>query len=67
MSAMTIVKGVLSVVLVLIGLVWIGQGLNLIKGSFMTAQPLYAVLGLIVAAIGVWLARTALRESSQAR
>ncbi len=66
MPAMTTVKGILGVVLVLIGLVWIGQGLNLIKGSFMTAQPLYAVLGLVVAAIGLWLARTALREGGRA-
>ncbi len=46
----------LSAVLGLIGLVWLGQGLGLIPGSFMTDQPLWAWLGglAIVIAILVW-------------
>ncbi len=49
------IRGIVGVVLVLIGLVWIGQGVNLLPGSFMSGQPIYAVLGLVVAALGVWL------------
>jgi hypothetical protein len=41
----------------LVGLVWLGQGLNLIKGSFMTGQSQWATLGVvlvIVAARLIW-------------
>jgi hypothetical protein len=52
---MRVIKGVVGVVLVLAGLVWIGQGLNMIKGSFMTGDPWYALLGLVVGLVGLWL------------
>jgi hypothetical protein len=38
--------------LTLVGLVWILQGVNLLPGSFMSGQSLYAVLGLVLAVIG---------------
>lgn len=47
-----IVVGVLAVV---IGGVWIGQGLNLIPGSFMTGDKKWFVIGTIVAVIGIIL------------
>lgn len=47
---------VLGVVLVLIGLVWLLQGLGYIHGSGMTGNTLWAVVGPIVAVIGVVLA-----------
>jgi hypothetical protein len=53
------VKRILGVLLVLIGLVWIGQGLGFLPGSMMTGHPIYAGLGLIVGAVGVWLLVTA--------
>jgi hypothetical protein len=37
---------VLAVVLLLIGLVWMGQGLGYVKGSFMTGQMLWFWIGL---------------------
>lgn len=49
------IRGIVGVVLVLVGLAWIGQGANMIPGSFMSGQPIYAVLGLIVAGLGAWL------------
>ncbi len=49
------IRGIVGIVLVLIGVIWIGQGVNLLPGSFMSGQPIYAVLGLVVAALGVWL------------
>jgi hypothetical protein len=54
---------VLGVVLVLVGLIWVGQGLNVFLGSTMSGQPIYAALGLIVASIGVWLVTRALRSA----
>jgi hypothetical protein len=48
---------VLLVVAVLMGLVWIGQGVGLIRGSFMSGDPTWAVMGAIVsgsAALALW-------------
>ena len=44
-----------GVVLVLIGGVWILQGINVLPGSFMTGQTKWAVYGAITALIGVAL------------
>jgi hypothetical protein len=55
----------ISVVMVLIGLVWIGQGTGMIGGGAMSGQSIWAVVGvvLIVAGAGVaWTARRAARE-----
>jgi len=52
---MKIVMNILGVLLILVGLVWILQGFNLLLGSFMSGQLLYAVLGLVLAAMGVIL------------
>jgi hypothetical protein len=41
---------VLAVVLALVGLVWLGQGLGFIGGSFMTGSPFWAVVGVILLA-----------------
>jgi len=46
---------VLSVLLVLVGLVWFFQGINVLLGSFMSGRPEYSVLGVIVAAAGIAL------------
>lgn len=42
--------------MVLVGLVWILQGLNVLPGSFMTGHIQWAVFGLILAIPGVALA-----------
>jgi hypothetical protein len=44
-----------GVVLVLLGLIRIGQGLDLIQGSGMSGHARYAVLGLAAALAGLWL------------
>lgn len=43
----------LGAILVLVGLVWVGQGMGLIPGSFMTGDTKWLVIGLIVAVVGV--------------
>jgi hypothetical protein len=48
-------KAVVGVVCVLMGAVWIGQGTNVIPGSFMTGQLMWAVIGLVLLVVGVWL------------
>jgi hypothetical protein len=61
------VRAIGGVVLTLIGLVWILQGLNVIGGSGMSGHGQYAVLGIIVALIGIWLLQGAIwiRQRSQ--
>jgi hypothetical protein len=62
---MTIGMRVLLVLALLLGLVWMGQGVGLIRGSFMTGDPLWAVIGGIVSAIavlGLWFS-TRTREA----
>ncbi len=49
--------GLVGVVLVLLGLVWILQGTNVLPGSFMSGQLSYALLGAVAAMVGgalVW-------------
>ncbi len=47
---------VLSVLLVLTGIVWFLQGINILPGSFMTGQIQWAVAGVVSALIGAGLA-----------
>ncbi|TAK24418.1 MAG: hypothetical protein EPO26_06240 [Chloroflexota bacterium] len=49
------IKRIGGALLALVGLVWIGQGLNILPGSMMSGQPIYAILGLIILALGLWL------------
>jgi hypothetical protein len=51
-STLAIAVGVL---MVLIGLLWFGQGIGLIGGSFMTGSATWAVIGPVVAIVGVLL------------
>lgn len=46
----------LGVVLVLVGLLWTGQGLGYIGGSVMSGVTLWAVVGPVVALLGLLLA-----------
>ena len=50
--------------LVVLGLIWIGQGLGLLRGSsFMTDEPFWAAVGAIFVVAGVLLALSAWRRS----
>lgn len=53
-------RGLLAIALLLVGLVWIGQGTGLIGGSVMTNQAVWAVLGGVLiagAAVLAWIGR----------
>ena len=52
---------VLGLLLVLIGLVWVGQGLGYIKGSFMTGASLWAWIGVATGVVGVIVVSLSLR------
>ncbi len=39
---------IVAAIMVVIGLVWIFQGLNVIKGSFMTGNILWTFIGILV-------------------
>jgi hypothetical protein len=43
-----------GVLLLLLGLVWIGQGLNLLPGSAMSGQSMWAIIGVVIALLGAW-------------
>jgi uncharacterized membrane protein YccC len=51
-----------GVVLVLLGLVWIGQGTNLLPGSIMSGQLMWVIIGAVVALVGAWLVWSSARE-----
>ncbi len=44
---------ILGVVLILIGVVWFFQGINILLGSFMSGNSLYSVLGIILVVVGI--------------
>jgi hypothetical protein len=52
---MTIARRVVGAILVLTGLVWIGQGTTLIQGSSMTGSTFWAVMGAICIVAGLVL------------
>ncbi len=58
------IRVIVGVLCALLGLVWLGQGLNLIKGSFMTGQGQWAIIGALLVVLAVWLLWGALRRSS---
>jgi hypothetical protein len=54
---MRIVLNVLGVLCLLMGCIWILQGINILPGSFMTGQTKWALYGglLVVVAIGLFI------------
>jgi drug/metabolite transporter (DMT)-like permease len=61
-------RGIIGVVLCLVGLVWIGQGTNALSGSkLMSGHGQYTLLGIVVLLVGlaflVWAALVRRRQS----
>ena len=52
---------VIGAILCLVGLVWLGQGVGLIGGSFMTGEALWAVIGAVCLFFGLMVLRGASR------
>jgi uncharacterized membrane protein HdeD (DUF308 family) len=52
---MRIAMMIAGVLLLLVGIVWILQGINVLPGSFMTGQTKWAVIGCVAAIAGIVL------------
>jgi uncharacterized membrane protein len=52
---------VAGVVLLLLGLLWFLQGVGVVGGSFMSGEPVWAVIGLVLLLLAVRLLAEALR------
>jgi hypothetical protein len=60
-------RTILAIILVAIGLVWIGQGTGLLKGTgFMVGDMKWAVIGAVAAVAGIALGWLELRHRPQA-
>jgi hypothetical protein len=53
---------VVGVIALLTGIVWVGQGLNLIPGSIMTGDRTWFYIGAVVGVVGVVLVVFGLRR-----
>jgi uncharacterized Tic20 family protein len=62
-----IVLIIVGVVALLIGVVFAGQGANLIPGSSMTGDRMWLYIGLILAVVGVVLVVIGLRRPGRGR
>ena len=60
---MAVVRRVIGALLCLTGVVWIGQGSNLISGSTMTGSTFWAVMGAVFVAAGLFLLGWPWRQS----
>jgi hypothetical protein len=47
--------------LLVVGVIWLGQGVGLIAGSFMTGEAVWAVIGVVCIVLGAFLVRTGFR------
>jgi UDP-3-O-[3-hydroxymyristoyl] glucosamine N-acyltransferase len=54
-------RAIVAVILVGAGLVWIGQGVGIIKGSFMTGSGFWATVGAVCLVAGLALIGGGLR------
>jgi hypothetical protein len=61
---MRIVMIVAGVLCLLLGCVWILQGINILPGSFMTGQTKWAIYGALLVIIGIGLLFSANRRAA---
>lgn len=61
---MRLIGSVVGVLLALVGVIWTLQGIGILGGSFMTGNRLYAIIGPIVAIIGLALLAFGARRRS---
>lgn len=60
-------RAILAIVLIAIGLVWIGQGTGILQGtSFMVGDPKWTVIGVVLVVAGLALGLVELRRRRRA-
>jgi hypothetical protein len=57
-------KAIGGLVCVLLGGVWVGQGVGILPGSIMSGQIMWAIIGLVLVIVGLWLIWTFARSRS---
>ncbi|HEX7973518.1 MAG TPA: hypothetical protein VF498_03845 [Anaerolineales bacterium] len=57
------ILNIVGVILILVGLIWILQGVNILPGSFMSGNILYSILGIGLGVIGAIVLALANRRS----
>lgn len=57
MRLASLALNVLGAFLLLLGLIWVLQGMNILPGSFMTGEPMLAAAGAVVARHVLWRSR----------
>lgn len=55
---------ILGWILLVLGGLWFLQGINVVPGSFMTGSRFWAVIGAVVAIIGIWVLTGPARRQS---
>jgi hypothetical protein len=53
----------ISIIMLLVGLVWIGQGTGLLGGSAMSNQSIWALIGVVLVVVAAGVAWTARRTA----
>jgi hypothetical protein len=56
---------VVGLIALVVGVVWVGQGLNLIPGSFMTGSRTWLTAGLVVGVVGLVLLVLGIRRPAR--
>jgi drug/metabolite transporter (DMT)-like permease len=54
-SKMKWLFNIIGVILILVGIVWFLQGINILLGSFMSGDPQYSLLGILLVVVGMIL------------
>ena len=62
---MKIVLTVAGVIMMVLGIVWILQGVGVLPGSFMTGQIQWAVYGAVIGVVGAGLVLWARRKPAE--
>jgi hypothetical protein len=66
-AVMKVVLNILGVLLILVGIVWILQGLNILMGSVMSGNIQWTIIGLVLDVVGIALLVYANRRAGTLR